>query len=191
MGKANDADCFHSEDMTTNLKWSEPPSSKPAVFPKSIHSHSLLHMPLFLKHSGTLFQVPTLSRFIEEYRCNQKRISTSSTHPLTLVYICSNNLYFPFFTVWMTGLWAQGQFPPLCTRPAISPHIRDSSSNFSIFFALSVFSLLRNDSHQNQKDASLWPGLGGISLCDFSSFELCPISLLPFIAKFRGKKSCL
>ena len=65
-GKANDADCFHSEDMTTNLKWSEPPSSKPAVFPKSIHSHSLLHMPLFLKHSGTFFQVLTLSRFIED-----------------------------------------------------------------------------------------------------------------------------
>lgn len=98
-GKANNVDCFHSEDMTANLKWSEPPSSKPPVFPKSIHSHSFLHMPLFLKHSGTFFQVLTLSRFIEKYRCNQKRISTSSTHPPTLVYTCSNNLYFPFFTV--------------------------------------------------------------------------------------------
>ena len=32
---------------------------------------------------------------------------------------------------------------------------------------------------------------GEMSLCDFSSFELCPISLLPFIAKTSRKKKNL
>ena len=40
----------------------------------------------------------------------------------------------------------------------LTPYQRDSSSNSPIFFALSVFSLLCNDSHQHQKDVSLWWG---------------------------------
>lgn len=68
------------------------------------------------------------------------------------------------------------------TRPAISPHIRDSSCNFSIFFALSVFNcamiLIRIKSALVAKRE--------ISLCDFPPLNYAHFSA-PFIAASRKK----
>lgn len=69
----------------------------------------------------------------------------------------------------------------------LSPNQRDYSSNSSNSLVLSVLSLPRKCSHQQQKkDDPSWRGaVDGerISLCDPSPSNLCSIALLPFIAK--------
>lgn len=168
-----------------NLKGSRNTLQQTCCISKVIHSHSLLHMPLpLLNIPGTLFPVPHFEQIHWRVQMQQENSTSSTTSPHTGLHLFKQPVP-PFFTIceWQV-LWARVNFS-LCPRPAISPY-QNSSSNFSIFFALLVFSLLRNDSHQNQK----MPHCGGeISLCDFSSFELCPISLLPFIAKTSRKKN--
>lgn len=114
-------------------------------------SQKFCHL-LLNPHFEQMSLLPNSSKSIDATRRESPQAPTPSTHWSTPVQTtCASPSSLSEWTV-----------SPRPTSPCmhwtchLSPDQRDSSKNYSIFFSLSVFSLLCSGSHQHIKDASSW-----------------------------------